>query len=61
MRHARRYTAQLRLATAEDGIDVRGYFGWSLLDNFEWAQGTAPRFGLLHVDFTTQRRTAKVS
>ena len=40
---------------------MRGYFVWTLLDNFEWNQGTAARFGLLHVDFATQRRTAKGS
>lgn len=44
-----------------DGIDIQGYFCWSLLDNFEWAHGTAVRFGLVHVDFTTQRRTPKAS
>ena len=45
----------------EQGADVRAYYHWSLLDNFEWALGYEPRFGLVHVDYETQARTVKDS
>ncbi len=44
-----------------DGVDVKGYFVWSLLDNLEWAHGYRKRFGIVHVDFATQKRTPKAS
>jgi beta-glucosidase len=48
-------------AAMDAGVDVRGYYCWSLLDNFEWAQGFSKRFGLVHVDFATLTRTPKQS
>jgi len=45
----------------EAGVNLRGYVHWTSLDNFEWAEGFAPRFGLVHVDFQTQERTPKPS
>src|SRR5216683_6219170 len=56
----REYLSQLRRATAE-GVPVRGYFVWSLLDNFEWDEGYAIRFGLHYVDYKTLKRTPKLS
>ncbi|MBN9215221.1 MAG: beta-glucosidase [Microbacterium sp. SCN 70-200] len=49
------------LDAADAGVDVRGYFYWSLLDNFEWAWGYEKRFGIVHVDYDTQQRTLKDS
>jgi beta-glucosidase len=45
----------------QQGVDLRGYFAWSLLDNLEWSFGYSKRFGLVHVDFETQTRTPKAS
>jgi beta-glucosidase len=49
------------IRATRDGVPLAGYFAWSLLDNFEWAYGYAKRFGLVHVDYPTQRRTVKAS
>jgi len=45
----------------EEGVPLKGYFAWSTLDNFEWAYGYSKRFGVIHVDYTTQKRTVKDS
>lgn len=57
------YDGYLRAAlrAIDDGVDLRGYFAWSLLDNFEWAWGYGKRFGLVHINYATQKRTVKDS
>lgn len=55
-----RYLRELKKC-AEDGADIRGYFQWSLMDNFEWHSGYAERFGLVFVDYNTQKRIIKDS
>jgi beta-glucosidase len=60
VRYLRDHLRALREAMHR-GVDVRGYFVWSLLDNFEWSNGFSKRFGLFHVDFATQARTLKAS
>ena len=55
-----RYLQEVQHAL-EDGVDIAGYFAWSLLDNFEWANGYSDRFGLIYVDFATQKRIVKDS
>ena len=54
------YLKQLKKASA-DGVDIRGYFHWSLMDNFEWHSGYADRFGMIYVDYPTQKRIIKDS
>ncbi|GLQ17673.1 GH1 family beta-glucosidase [Maritalea porphyrae] len=49
------------LQAKQEGVDLRGYFAWSLLDNYEWAEGYDKRFGMVHVDYETQKRTPKSS
>ena len=58
--YLRNYLSQLQRAVS-DGVPVKGYFLWSLMDNFEWADGYANRFGLHYVDYATQQRTPKLS
>ena len=57
------YDAHLNavLEAQKQGADVRGFFAWSLLDNYEWGEGYSSRFGIVHVDYETQARTPKGS
>jgi beta-glucosidase len=57
------YRQHLRAAheAMSKGVNLRGYYAWSLLDNYEWAHGYAKRFGIVHVDYSTQQRTIKSS
>src|SRR5204863_1672892 len=58
--YLREHIAAVREAMSE-GANVRGYFVWSLLDNFEWAKGYSKRFGIIYVDYSTQKRIVKDS
>ncbi len=58
--YLRNYLGKLHRALAE-GVPIKGYFLWSLLDNYEWADGYEKRFGIVYVDFATQKRTLKLS
>jgi beta-glucosidase len=60
IRYLRDHIAQVHRAI-DNGLPVKGYFHWSLMDNFEWAHGYGQRFGLVYVDFKTQQRTVKDS
>jgi beta-glucosidase len=60
VRYLRDHLGAVAQAGAE-GVDVRGFYAWSLMDNFEWADGYAKRFGIVHVDYETQKRTPKSS
>ncbi|WP_291103303.1 GH1 family beta-glucosidase [Hydrogenophaga sp.] len=60
LRYLQTHLTQLA-AMVDAGIDIRGYYVWSLLDNFEWAHGYTQRFGVVHVDYATQARTPKHS
>ncbi len=60
LEYFKQHLIQLRLAM-QDGVDVRGYMAWSLLDNFEWGYGFSKRFGLVHVDYESQKRIIKDS
>ena len=57
---SQRYLREL-LRAKHDGVDIGGYFHWSIMDNFEWAAGYKERFGLIHVNYQTQKRTPKDS
>ena len=54
-------TASTVKRAVDEGFPVTGFFPWSLLDNFEWSRGYSQRFGLVHVDYATQKRTPKLS
>lgn len=61
LNYYQQYLAEAVKAVEEDGVLLKGYFAWSLLDNFEWADGYAKRFGIVHVDYNTMQRRPKQS
>ena len=58
--YLQQYLAEVLRAKTE-GVNVKGYFVWSFTDNFEWAEGYSPRFGLVYIDYATQKRIIKAS
>lgn len=61
LNYYQQYLSEAVKAVREDGVMLKGYFAWSLLDNFEWADGYAKRFGIVHVDYNTMQRRPKHS
>ena len=61
LNYYQQYLAEATKAVEEDGVLLKGYFAWSLLDNFEWADGYAKRFGIVHVDYNSMQRRPKQS
>lgn len=55
----KRYLSQLEKAQ-NDGADIKGYFAWSFMDNFEWAEGYEPRFGLVYIDYKTKKELKRI-
>jgi len=60
-RYFRGYLESLLAAVTKDGVEIKSYFAWSLLDNFEWADGYLTRFGCTYVDYESQKRYPKES
>ena len=61
VKYYQEYLSEAIKAVEEDAVKLKGYFAWSLLDNFEWADGYAKRFGIVHVDYSTMQRSPKHS
>lgn len=61
LNYYQQYLAEAVKAVEKDGVLLKGYFAWSLLDNFEWADGYAKRFGIVHVDYNNMQRRPKQS
>lgn len=61
MSYYKGYLTALARAANEDGVDVRSYFAWSFMDNFEWDSGLGPRFGVVYTDYETKERRIKDS